>query len=882
MIVLNAPGLLALAAIPLVLAIAIAGRAAARPELRRRVVELGLRCLALLVLVGAIAQPVWQAGAAGRALAVLVDVSDSITPADRAREASWLQRATTSASSTAPVTVITFAGTATVTTLYRPVDHTTALALLRPRTDGARTDIARALRLAADIVPPGSRLLLLSDGVQTAGDASTGVADLTARRLALDTVLLDRPGPDIAVTRLALPKAAPAGAALPLQLTLHSTRAVTATLALRIDGKTIGNQALALAAGDDPYQIDLPAQPPGWHVVRASITAPASTDTAPQNDALSAVTDVTRVPRVLLVTRQTSGGVLTQFAAAALDVVTLPPGRLPASAAALSRYDEVVLDDLPASSLDKAQVAALDGAVRRQGIGLFVLGGTHSLTQGHYSRTALERMLPVLGETPASLRDGNVALQLVLDRSGSMDNLAGDIPKIVMSRAAARLAADFAIQHADSLGLLAFDQASHILIPMGKTTPADGPHMRRVIGGMFSDGGTNIFQALRTGIDQVSLSSAPYHHIILMTDGRSDPADYRPLLRLAQQRKITISTVALGPDADVDLLRSMATAGKGRFYYTTNARDLPRIFAEEARLAAGSAAVTGDIGVHIAANSPTVRSLGAGPLPHLAGYTATVLKPGAVDDIETNVQGRKPDPVLARWQYGLGRVLVWTPGLENTWSASWRRAEPAFWADALRWTLRGPAVAADAPTLDGALAPDGIRIDTLANGGAPIDLQRLAVDVRAPGGAVAHPTVTQTGPGLYQAPYRFAAPGVYAVTVRPLAGGSPAEALLAVPYSREYLPAAPDASTISALSAATGGAVVHDAGAWAPPRGVAAVALWWALALAALLLYIAAIVAGRAASVNGRREAAGHDPPPLGAGISRGSAPVPGAARRLG
>ncbi len=853
MIVLNAPGLLALAVIPLVLAMAIAGRAAARPELRRRVVELGLRCLGLLVLVAAIAQPAWQAGAAERTLAVLVDVSDSITPADRVAEASWLQRATARASSTSPVTVIAFAGTAAVTTLYRPVDHITALALLHARIDSTQTDIAGALQRAADVVRPGSRLLLLSDGVQTVGDASSSVPVLTAHHLSLDTVLLDRSGPDIAVTRLVLPQASLTGAALPLQVTLHSTRAVTATLVLRIDGQTIGDQVLALEAGDDPYQIDLPAQQPGWHVVRASVTTPG--DTVPQNDALSAATEVTHAPRVLLVTRRTSNAAaLAQLTAAALDVVALPPDRMPVSVAGLSRYDGVVLDDLPASSLGKVQVAALNDAVRHQGIGLFVLGGAHSLTQGHYSQTALEQMLPVLGETPASLRDGNVALQLVLDRSGSMDDLAGDVPKIVMSRAAARLAADFAIQHVDSLGLLAFDQASHILIPMGQTAPADGPHIHRVIGGMFSDGGTNIYQALRTGIDQVSLSNAPYHHIILLTDGRSDLADYRPLLRLAQQRKITISTVALGPDADVGLLRSMATSGKGRFYYTTNAQDLPRIFAEEARLAAGSAAVTGDIGVHVAANSPTVRSLGAGPLPHLAGYIATVLKPSAVDDIETNVQGRKPDPVLARWQYGLGRVLVWTPGLENAWSASWRQAEPAFWANALRWTLRGPVAAAYAPMLDGTPAPDGIRIDTLTNGGTPIDLQRLAVDVRTPGGAVAHPTVTQTGPGLYRAPYRFTTPGVYAVTVRPLTGGrSPTEALLAVQYSREYLPAAPGASTVSALSAATGGTVVHDAAAWALPRSGAAIALWWALALAALALYIAGIVAGRVATSSDER-----------------------------
>jgi len=849
MIVLRAPGLLALAVIPLALAIASAGWMVARPAARRHIAELGLRCLALLVLVIAIAQPVWQHGPDGSALAVLVDVSDSIAPDARAVEASWLQRATGRASSTVPVTVIAFAGTAAVTTLYRPVDHPTALALLHSRGDSARTDLAGALRLAADVVPTGSRLLLLSGGVQTVGDAAATVSDLTAHHLSLDTVLLNAPTPDIAVTRLVLPPTAPAGAALPLQVTLHSARAVTATLELRIDGRTVGRQTLALQGGDAPYQIDLPAQAPGWHVVRASVVAPD--DAVPRNNILSAATEVTRAPRVLLVTqRPSNAAALAPLRAAALDVVALPPDRMPASVAGLVPYGGIVLDDLPASALDRARIAALDGAVRRQGIGLFVLGGTHSLTLGHYSQTALERMLPVLGETPASLRDGNVALQLVLDRSGSMDDLAGDVPKIVMSRAAARLAADFAIQHADSLGLLAFDQVSHILVPMGQTAPADGARIHRVIGGMFSDGGTNIYQALRTGIDQVILSNAPYHHIILMTDGRSDPADYRPLLRLAQQRKITISTVALGPDADVGLLRSISSSGKGRFYYTTNAQDLPRIFAEEARLAAGSAAVTGDIGVRVAANSPTVRSLGAGSLPHLVGYTATVLKSGAVDDLETNTHTRKPDPVLARWQYGLGRVLVWTPGLENTWSASWRRAEPTFWSDALRWTLRGPPVAADAPTLDGAPTPDGIRIDTLANVGTPIELQRLSIDVRAPGGAVTHPTATQTGPGLYRAPYQFTTPGIYTVTVRPLSGGGrPTEALLAVPYSSEYLPVARNASTLSALSAATGGTVVHEPDQLAPQRSgrEAALSLWWALALTALAIYAAGIVVGRVA-----------------------------------
>lgn len=852
MIAVRAPGFILLAAIPLVLAI-LSVRRAGRPLARGYAAEVALRCLALLALVVAIAQPEWQGGAAGGPLAVLVDVSDSVTPADRALEADWLQHAAARASANNPLTVITFAGTAAADTLYRPVDRAATAAMLRPHDDDTQTDIAGALRFAAGVVPPGTRLILLSDGVQTVADATAAIPDLTAQHLSLDTVLIDRRQPDTGLTRLSLPASALEGPGLPLQVTLHSTRAVTATLELSIDGQAIGSQALALQAGDIPYQISLPAQPPGWHTVRASVTAPD--DAVHANDTLWATTDVVGAPRVLLVTRSAArGAALTQLAAPSLDLVALSPHSMPTSAARLSQYAGVVLDDLPASALSKQQVAALDSAVRLRGVGLFVLGGTHSLTQGHYSQTPLELMLPVLSDTPASLQDGNVALQLVLDRSGSMDDLAGDVPKIVMARAAARLAASFAVQHKDNLGLLAFDQVSHILVPMGKVTPADSPHIDRVINGMVSDGGTNIYQALQMGIAQVGRSSAPYHHIILMTDGRSDPANYQPLLRQAQQRKITISTVALGPDADVQLLRSIASSGKGRFYYTTNAEDLPRIFAEEARLAAGSAAVTGDIGVRIGASSPTIRSLGGRPLPHLGGYTATVLKPAAVADLETNVQGRKPDPILARWHYGLGRVLVWTPGLDNAWSATWRRAETAFWSDALRWTLRGPATPAYMPMLDGTSLYDGIQIDTLQNSGTPDELQRLAIDVRAPNGSASHLTAAQTGPGLYRAAYQFATPGVYTVTVRSRTGGSSTRALLAVPYSQEYAPTPPNGPLLAALSAATGGAVLHSVGQLAPLQGGSAgvLPLWWALALVALALYVAALVVGRVAAETGK------------------------------
>ncbi len=838
MLVINSPAYLLLLAAP----VGLAGVSFWR---RGRLGSMAARCLALILLVVALAQPEWRQSAPANLFGLLLDTSNSITAADRAIEAGWLRAAAAQASAASPVTAIPFAGSASAVTIRGPLGNDQIAQLLAPRRDGSATNLAAALHLAAGLAP-GTRLVLLTDGNQTIGDAAAAAADLAAAHLPLATVLLGHQATDVAITRLVLPPLSAAGSVLPAQITVSSTRAVTATLTLRVDGQNLGSQSLGLLAGENPYLLNLPAQSPGWHVLHANIQAPA--DAVPENNALDTVTDVSRVPRVLVVaTHGAASTAVTVFRDSTLDITALTPSAMPSATAALARYDGVILDDVPATALNARQVSALDGAVRRDGVGLFVLGGSHSLTQGHYSQTGLEKMLPVLSDTPASLQDGNVALQLVLDRSGSMDNLAGDVPKIVMSREAARLASDFAVQHKDDLGIVAFDQASHLLVPITKVGAADKPHVYQVIAGMFSDGGTNIFQALQTGLQQVSKSSAPYRHIILMTDGRSDPANYLPLLQEAQQLKVTISTVGLGPDADVQLLHYMAALGKGRFYYTTNAQDLPRIFAEEARLAAGSAAVTGKIGVKIAHNSPTIRSLGAGPLPALNGYTATVLKPDAVNDLETNVQGRQADPLLARGHYGLGRVLVWTPGLENTWSALWRKTEPAFWADTLRWTLRGPSVPTYAPALAGGSTPNAIAIDTLKNSGAAVNLQRLTIDVRTPTGGHARLAATQTAPGLYEAGYSFAVPGIYTATVGLLTGGTLASGLLAVPYSSEYLPSAPNGALLADLSARTGGASVRAPSQIVTARANAAgpVELWWPLALIALIVFLAAVVVDR-------------------------------------
>jgi Ca-activated chloride channel family protein len=849
MLALQTP-LFLLLLLPLAVLGVAAGRAlgGSRAKPRRRRVALILRLSCLLLLILALAQPVWRRTlAAGSPVIFVADTSASISPAGRAAEAAWLHAVLQRVPTGTQDALVTFAGTSMLTSVPAHVNMSWLQDRLAAGNDAGATNLEQALRLALGALPGGGRIVLLSDGIQTAGDVQQVLPLASARHATIDTVVLSTGrAPDAAMTRFSVPQRVHEGDQIPLQMTVWSARAATAKLSVQQDGHVIGSQSVRLRAGNNPLLVNLVATTPGWHSYRASISVPG--DAVPQNNALSAVTDVSGPPQVLVVTahpRKTTTVPLLQPLGLALHTVQ-PPG-LPAKAPQIAAYDAVVLDDLPAADLQPQQVSALEQAVRGDGVGLFVVGGPHSLTSGRYGQTPLEKMLPVYSDTPNSLQKGNVALELVLDRSGSMNDLAGEYPKILMAQRAAALGVDFAAQHQDDLGLVAFDYYVHLLFPMQKMTAASSRRVHRIISAMTAYGGTNIYAALKLGLSQVLHSNAPYKHIILMTDGRSDPANYTPLLQAMQRDQVTLSTIGLGQDADVNLLHYLAARAKGRFYYTNNAADLPRIFAQEARLSAGDAQVTGDLGVAIAASSPLIRSLNAGALPHIKGYVATVLKPTGVADLVVHAKDHSADPVLAHWQYGLGRIAVWTPGSTAAWAATWATNEPGLWNDTVRWLAKPPAVPVLTPQLQTGADLQRLVVDTQQTSGTFVNLALLQIRAQGPSGRALDLPTTEVGPGLYTAVLSPAQPGVYAVSVRERSGSlAPVHALVAVPYPREYLPAASDPALLSQLAVSSGGRMLTAPGQFTDHSGGGQVIvqdeLWWPLAALALLVFLFDVV----------------------------------------
>ncbi len=712
------------------------------------------------------------------------------------------------------------------------------------------SDIASGLRAAIAAAPRGGRVVVVSDGDQTAGDALAAVGAARVRGVSVSAAVLKRQVVDAAVTRVVAPATVHQGDTVSLAVTVRATARVPGQLFVSRDGGKPDSQVIQLRDGETPITLSYTAGSQGWHsfAVRVHLID----DQIPQNNTLSVTVHVDPPPRVLVVSAGTSA-LAPILQARGLTVTTIAPQGLPVQAGAYAAVDAVELENVNAGDLSTAQVRALDQAVRVGGLGVTAFGGPQSFSLGGYARSGLQQMLPVTSLVPGDLQRKNLALQLVLDRSGSMSDLSGGVPKIGMAQAAARQTLAFVAKHHDEMGIVDFDIAPHVLTPMARISPgASERAVRRRIDALQADGGTDIYLGLQRGFAQILRSSSKNRHMILMTDGISQPHNYTRLLQAIAKNHISVATVALGTNVDAALLKAIAKATGGNFYQTTNARDLPKIFIKETRLSAKPVQIKGDLQIRAVSSSPVVRSLAGKRLPGVTGNVVTKLKPGAQADLVARNGAASADPALAQWQYGIGRVVVWTPGLGPPWATAWL-AQPELWNDAARWVAR-PDTTPTFPVevTNGSATELQLDLSSLGVISAAVIPAQIVV-----AGKTESFDFEAASPGIYVARVPQIPGGVYQLTVQlPAAAGGAQQRLLAVPYPAEYKPQPDGPGVLGQVVTQTGGKLLGASQyAALEPGGNA---LWpWLVALALALFGVS--IAGRLV-VRAQRSALAPEP----------------------
>ena len=631
------------------------------------------------------------------------------------------------------------------------------------------TDLGAAIRRGLAEVPPDSaaRIVLLSDGVSTRGDALGEAALAAAAGVRIDVVPLDqRKLEDIRVVTTSAGGRASEGEAIDLRIVTASAHDADVELRVYRDGQLVRRGDVHIAAGEDVVHLREVAAEPGLHRYDVELSAKdQAQDEAAEDNRGSAFVRVTGEASALVLERdkRLAGPLVHALESAAFKVQTGDATQVPGDAAGFARYDLVVLSDISAVDLAPEQIAALASYVRDLGGGLLLMGGDRSLGPGGYGKTPIEEISPVAFDVKQERRRASLAEVIVVDYSGSMGAAVGSGTKLDLANEAAVRSMEL-LGAGDRLGVMHVDTAVQWTIPLGeiKDREAMAKTVRAVgVGG----GGIYVDLSLQTGYAALAKETVQLKHLLLFADG-SDAEEHArsfSLISAAKARGITTSVVALGKGSDVSDLERMSKLGDGRFYLIEDATRLPAVFAQETVLAARSAINEVPFRPAVAAQTPVLRGVDLSQAPNLTGYVVTIPKGRA----QVALTGPEGDPLLASWSVGVGRAGVFTSDFKDRWGqawTSWSGAERLFGqlGRDLARHADNPHVRLEADTSGGELK---LRASVTDERGRSESLRRLVAKVTAPDGTSSSIPLDAVGAGLYSATVPASRPGAYVASL---------------------------------------------------------------------------------------------------------------------
>ncbi len=712
-----------------------------------------LRVLAFVALVFALAGFAVPTRTASRRVEVvaLIDQSRSIAP-DQLRWARLKVRDLARAA--APDDRLAIVGFGRDVRMLSPLGDPRLAAEPPISADPDATDLGEALTAADSLFSPDAdkRILLLSDGNQTVGDARAELPALLENGVRVDAAA----APPSATARVALtgfeaPAAVRTNQLFTFRIAIESEAAAASNVNLELlsDGAPVGAQSVKLQAGLNRFELPYRIGSAGAYLIGARLQAPQPL-VAINPQAETALT-VTAPPQILVVATEAPDSLLSALKLRDFRLSVTTPRGLPSQPEDYLPYQAVILADATVSTLSAPAANALNRYVADFGGGLIVTGET--LRDDRFAGTALEKTLPVKfqPQPPPPTREP-IAVYLCIDRSNSMSYdsrypAVRDGERIRYAKAAA-IALMRQLDDTDFAGVIAFDSQPYVLghlAPLGESRAELENRIERLEPG----GGTDFKDALEIAEREILASQIPVRQVFLLTDGDTNRQyhDHDALIADFARERIPVSTLRIGPDLEnLRLLQDFAQATGGTFYRVEDIEKLPLLLVGLTRQAMNRRK-QGRSELEAGGPSAILSGIDLREIPPIDYFALTTPKDGAQVPLKITSHDSSA-PLLAAWQYGLGRAVVFTADPDSLAMLSWirwnRYAE--FWSQVVNWTMRegdsGPF------TMRVTTAPDGaLRVD--AEEADPIPVSNLVLRVTGSGRAMDVP-MTQVDTALYR------------------------------------------------------------------------------------------------------------------------------------
>jgi uncharacterized membrane protein len=809
--------LLLLLAIPVIVLVSL--RSLSGLDLPRRIVAIALRCLLILVFAMVLARVQRVMRTDQLAVFFLVDRSRSIPDDIRARVEEYVRRSAKQGERADEVAVIGFDGDADIDL---PVSHVGAdISSFGAPIQPDRTDIGRAVRTALASFPEGygRRIVLATDMNQNAGNVVAEAEAAAANGAVVDILPLRYDyANEILFDRLVVPAQAQQDTKIPLRMVIKSRKPAKVRIQILHNDRPIPitDNVVDLVGGMRPEA--LPAIPilvtsGGVHRFEARVEPlDPSMDTLPQNNVASAFTIVDDQGKVLILTNEEDDGLrdnkdlLDALRREKIDVEMSTPGRMSVDLLKLQDYSVVILANISADHFTEEQKQGLASYVRDMGGGLIMTGGNQSFGAGGWIGSPVEEISPVTFEVKHKKVIPRGALAIVMHSC--------EIPRGNYWGEQVAIASVKTISSLDYIGVLSYSWQPggvnwDVPLQVASNKSAIIQKMKRMQIGDMPDFATTMEMAVK-GL--MGLQGVSQRHVIIISDGDPAPPTNATLNRM-KANHITCSTVGIGYGSHVmeSTLRMIATATGGRFYACKNPNQLPQIFVKESKIVRRSLiqeeAFTPRLVYGLA---ETVRGFADGQLPPLHGIVLTTPKPAVIEMPLIRHGADGDDPVMAHWQYELGKMLVFTSGHWTKWGPQWTTWARfgAFWAQVVRWAMRQSG-AADFDVVTRLEGNQGrIIVEALNRDASFLNEMRISGRLITPDQQRKMIHLTQTGPGHYEATFNVKDNGHYLVNLQYSAPNKEAGMIrtgLTMPYSPEYRELSANLPLMDEVRSKTGG-----------------------------------------------------------------------------
>jgi Ca-activated chloride channel homolog len=657
-----------------------------------------------------------------------------------------------------------------------------APSLAAAKLDRSATRLASGIEAAIPLCPEDSekKLVLITDGNETAGDArrAAALARETDTRIYAQLPGASGHGEGVLLEKLVAPPLVREGSVFAMRAVVRNgfAQPKSATLDFLVDGAPAAQESIRLDPGINVFEVPYQLHQRGSYRLAARLLP----EGAVGEERREATIAVAGPIRALVVTRAPDSALARALRIREVEVEFRDPAEFP-KLEELLQYHCVVFDDVRKKDLSNQALDALESYVKTFGGGFLMTGGPGSFGDKGFQKSPIERVLPVrlVAQEPKAKGRPPIGMFLLIDRSNSMGynsrrHDVRDGEKMRYAREAA-LALVGQLRPEDRIGVIAFDSDPYVLGPLRPLSEQRNVLEDR-IARLVPGGGTDFKAALEIATAQLVQSGLSTLHVILLTDGDTNRGadDHTPVIQAMARLGISVTTIRIGDDdVNLEFLKRISRDTEGRFYHVEDIELLPELIVNDTRQARGDKeasdhpaedkAATASAGPWrpvIGEATEVVRGLAGLGFPLVRAVPPTKLKAGADLVLYVGEEARK-QPLLATWQYGLGRSAAFPFDPTQPDLVSWT-AWPGFaklWSQLVRWAVRE-----EAPweTKQSVRFRDGVpylEVQTFDDlGGEAIEAQLFT----GPESPVAL-ALTPVAPRLYRAPLPALPAGKYAL-----------------------------------------------------------------------------------------------------------------------